>query len=59
MEILDVLFCPTFDPIRGWTFKLRPGAEYLMSRIGFPKTELVFYTESSPQDVQPVIQRFL
>ena len=57
MEILDILFIPHFDPIRGWVFKKRKGAEYLMQKIGFPNSELVFYTEASPQDVQPVIQR--
>ena len=57
MELLDVLFVSNFDPVNGWLFKLRPGAIYLLSKIGFPKTELVTYTEASPQDMQPLIAK--
>lgn len=57
MELLDVIFVSHFDPVQGWLFKLRPGAIYLFSKIGFPKTELVTYTEASPQDLQPLIQK--
>jgi len=59
MELLDVIFVSHFDPVQGWLFKLRPGAIYLFSKIGFPKTELVTYTEASPQDLQPLIQKLL
>jgi len=59
IEVLGTLFVTHFDPINGWCFKPRPGAGYLMSKIGFPNTELVFYTEASPQDVQPFIQKYM
>jgi len=58
MEILGLLFESNFDPVRGWAFKPRPGAEYFMSKVGFPNSELVFFTEASGQDILPIIDRF-
>ena len=57
MEILGLLFESNFDPVRGWAFKPRPGAEYFMSKVGFPNSELVFFTEASGQDILPIIDR--
>ena len=57
MEILGLLFESNFDPVRGWAFKQRPGAEYFMSKVGFPNSELVFFTEASGQDILPIIDR--
>lgn len=58
MEVMDILFVTNYDPVNGWRFKPRRGAEYFLKKMGYPTTELVIYSEANGQDVQLLIQRY-
>lgn len=55
IELFDVLLHPTYDQVRGWRFKKRPGIDYLLENVGPPLYEVVIFTRESGMVAYPLI----
>jgi len=57
VELKDVLLNPQWSFQNGWRFKRRPGLDYFLNHVGFPRCELVVVTEEAAMTVADVITK--